>query len=309
MRSDASVKEHGRDGVAIHTSLDDDEFRLQRIKTELAGRTVGSVEQWLAKLATVRAVLDQLYDLQRKWTYLEPWFIGSEEVKKELPEDATRFSKADNEFKEVLKHFKSTPNCAESCAKEGLLTELEKIAEMFELCETALTDFAEAKRAIFPLFYCLSMAMLLDILSKGKRPWIVLKNVNAMFQGVKEMVLDGDPAITVTAFVSNEGESVTIKETGTLPLKGKVENYLNELAAKMRHELRAHLGTCIKDYEITGESGKNRPEWLKNHVVQLSLVTTQQQWSLLTDAALRKLSSGGDPNALKTYFEYYEFQL
>lgn len=36
------------------------------------------------------------------------------------------------------------------------------------------------------------------------RPWIVLKNVNAMFQGVKEMGLEGEPAITVTTFISNE---------------------------------------------------------------------------------------------------------
>ena len=63
--------------------------------------------------------------------------------------------------------------------------------------------------------------MLLDILSNGNRPWIVLKNVNAMFQGVKEMGLDGDQAITVTTLVSNEGETVPIRETGHLTLKAR----------------------------------------------------------------------------------------
>ena len=50
----------------------------------------------------------------------------------------------------------------------------------------------------------------------------------------------------------------------------------------------------------------NRPEWLKNHIAQLALVTTQQQWSLMTEKALRTLGSGGVPSALKSY---YEFQL
>lgn len=85
-----------------------------------------------------------------------------------------------------------------------------------------------------------------------------------------------------------------------------MENYLNLLIAKMRHELRAQLGKAIDDYATTGEAGKNRPEWLKNHIAQLALVTTQQQWSLMTEKALRTLGSGGDPSALKSY---YEFQL
>ena len=54
--------------------------------------------------------------------------------------------------------------------------------------------------------------MLLDILSNGNRPWIVEKSINAMFQGVAKLTLSGDPAITVTHLVSNEGEEVELKK-------------------------------------------------------------------------------------------------
>eukprot|EP00966_Prymnesium_polylepis_P300207 6937696-Prymnesium_polylepis.1 len=151
--------------------------------------------------------------------------------------------------------------------------------------------------------------MLLDILSNGNRPWVVLKNVNAMFQGVKEMGLEGEPATTVNTFVSNEGEVVDIKITGKLPLLGKVENYLNELIEKMRHELRAQLKASIEDYETTGKAGKDRPEWLKGHIAQLSLVVTQQQWSLSSSTALKAIGDGSDPNALKTFYEFQLFML
>ena len=87
--------------------------------------------------------------------------------------------------------------------------------------------------------------MLLDILSNGNRPWVVLKNINAMCQGMKEAVLEGEPAITVTHFVANEGEKVELTETGKLRCEGKVENYLNDFISKMRHEMRAHLKKAI----------------------------------------------------------------
>jgi dynein heavy chain len=95
-----------------------------------------------------------MQDTQRKWGYLETLFIGSDEVKKELPEDAERFAKVDKLFKETLLHFKNMPNCVNSCEKPGLLKGLEAIAEDLELCEKALNDFLEAKRTFFPRFYC-----------------------------------------------------------------------------------------------------------------------------------------------------------
>jgi dynein heavy chain len=266
------------------------------------------VTGWQKNLSSVSDVLGQMSETQRKWAYLETLFIGSDEVKKELPEDAARFAKIDVDFKAMLKHFKATPNCVESCSKDGLIPELETIAGDLELCEKALADFLEAKRIIFPRFYFVSQVMLLDILSNGNRPWTVLKNVNAMFQGVKEVKLSGDPAITVEAFESNEGEKVEMATVmPKLKLDGKVENYLNLLIAKMRNEFRAKLEWVLKDYDITGKAGKDRPAWLANApCAQLSLVTTQYRWTMECEIALNKMEKGTDMKALE---EYYAFQI
>ena len=43
-----------------------------------------------------------MQDTQRKWGYLETLFIGSDEVKKELPESTERFVGIDKTFKECL---------------------------------------------------------------------------------------------------------------------------------------------------------------------------------------------------------------
>lgn len=51
--------------------------------------------EWQQSLGAVSEVTQLLTETQRTWSYLEPLFIGSEEVKKELPDDAARFQDID----------------------------------------------------------------------------------------------------------------------------------------------------------------------------------------------------------------------
>eukprot|EP00965_Chrysotila_dentata_P180076 5946247-Pleurochrysis_carterae.AAC.1 len=260
------------------------------------------VTTWQRSLSSVSDVLTMSLDVQRKWAYLETLFIGSEEVRKELPEDAARFEEIDTVFKSTLKQFKETKNCVKACSADGLMKTLETLTSDLELCEKSLADFLEAKRRIFPRFYFVSQTMLLDILSNGNRPWIVAKNINAMFQGIKELGLkpstgvENDPLDVVHSMTSNEGEVVDLKVTGPLHLEGKVENYLNKLIAKMRDELRVQLGKAIDDYQ-----GRVRTDWLKDHTAQLVLVTTQYEWTKYTDKALDDMQSGANRDALVEY--------
>ena len=49
------------------------------------------VTKWQKNLGVVADSLLVLNEIQRTWSYLEPLFIKSEEVRKELPKDAKRF--------------------------------------------------------------------------------------------------------------------------------------------------------------------------------------------------------------------------
>ena len=258
------------------------------------------VTKWQKDLSAVSDVLSIMLDVQRKWAYLETLFIGSEEVKKELPADAERFAGIDVDFKALLKGFSAEKNCVRACAVGGLVKKLDTLTGALELCEKSLADFLEAKRRIFPRFYFVSQTMLLDILSNGNRPWIVAKNVNAMFQGVKELGLQGDPAMTVHTMTSNEGEVLNIEMKGPLTLDGKVENYLNKLITRMRDELRVQLGRAIDQYQTKGKEGKERVLWLHDHLAQLVLVVTQYEWTKLTDKALDAVAAG-QKSAMEDY--------
>lgn len=49
--------------------------------------------KWQKELSTLGDVMVTLAELQRMYSYLEPLFIQSDEVKKELPETAAHFAK------------------------------------------------------------------------------------------------------------------------------------------------------------------------------------------------------------------------
>lgn len=89
-------------------------------------------------------------EIQRTWSYLEPLFVGSEEVKRELPEDAKRFEGIDINVKHELKTAWGIKNINESCNQDKLLSRLEHVLEQLEICKKSLSDFLDGRRRQFP---------------------------------------------------------------------------------------------------------------------------------------------------------------
>jgi dynein heavy chain, axonemal len=101
-------------------------------------------------LANVSDVFVLLGEIQRTWSYLEPLFIGSDEVKRELPEDAKRFEGIDSNVKSELKTAWNIKNVDQACNQEGLLARLEGIQEQLDICKKSLSDFLDGRRRQFP---------------------------------------------------------------------------------------------------------------------------------------------------------------
>lgn len=70
--------------------------------------------------------------------------------------------------KDLLKEMLSNLNIIKSTNKPKLLDRLEELERQLNICEKALSDYLETKRLIYPRFYFISSADLLDILSNGK---------------------------------------------------------------------------------------------------------------------------------------------
>lgn len=76
------------------------------------GHFLEEVSSWVKKLSTSDAVLTIWLEVQRTWSHLESIFIGSEDIRAQLPEDSKRFDGIDTDFKGLLHQY---PNSINTC--------------------------------------------------------------------------------------------------------------------------------------------------------------------------------------------------
>ena len=206
-------------------------------------RTSRSSPRPQTSLTNVGECYQLLSEMQRMWSYLEPLFIGSEEVKKELPEDTARFKAIDVQVKEILASSWDSKKVRKAFNVEGLQGRLEALQADQEKCKKSLADFLDGKRRIFPRFYFTSEADLLDILSNGSRPEKIMKHIDKVYLATKELKLEiaaGTRPKALT-FVAGVGVEATNFDP-PVPLEGKVEIYMQTLLTAQNQTLMK----CLK---------------------------------------------------------------
>merc|ERR1719174_2484628 len=188
------------------SKLNDEDFEMLEenqlaVQNMFASRFLSTFEKdcmyWQKSLANVNEVSQLMAEVQRSWAFLENLFVGSEEVKKELPEESERFVGIDEEVKNILTRCAFVKNCINFCNESGAFAKLEKVQTQLTMCEKALNDFMDGKRRAFPRFYFMSSADLLDVLSNGNNPARVVPQFPKFFQAINSYSLefpDGEKA-------------------------------------------------------------------------------------------------------------------
>lgn len=162
----------------IVEQLESDQMSIQSIVGGRYPFFKKEAHEWQRVLAMISDVYQTLAEIQRVWSYLEPLFIGSEEVKRELPEDAQRFQGIDSQVRQILHKAWKIRNVKAVCTQSGLLASLQDIEKEQEHCKKSLSDFLDGKRRQFPRFYFMSEADLLTLLSNSSTPIKVLSLVS-----------------------------------------------------------------------------------------------------------------------------------
>lgn len=87
------------DEVLVET-LEDNQVQLQNLMmSKYLSHFLKEVTSWQQKLSTADSVISIWFEVQRTWSHLESIFIGSEDIRAQLPEDSKRFDSIDQEFK------------------------------------------------------------------------------------------------------------------------------------------------------------------------------------------------------------------
>ncbi|XP_037595504.1 dynein heavy chain 9, axonemal isoform X5 [Cebus imitator] len=286
--------------------LEDNQVQLQNlVMSKYVAFFLEEVSGWQKKLSTADAVISLWLEVQRTWTHLESIFIGSEDIRAQLPQDSKRFEGIDIDFKELAYDTQKTPNVVEATNKPGLYEKLEDIQSRLCLCEKALAEYLDTKRLAFPRFYFLSSSDLLDILSNGTAPQQVQRHLSKLFDNMAKMrfQLDasGRPTKTSLGMYSREEEYVAFSEP--CDCSGQVEIWLNHVLGHMKATVRHEMTEGITAYEE-----KPREQWLFDYPAQVALTCAQIWWTTEVGMAFARLEEGYE-NAMKDYYKKQVAQL
>ena len=76
------------------------QVQLQNMMTsKFVGYFLEEVSDWQKKLATADSVITIWFEVQRTWSHLESIFIGSEDIRAQLPTHSKQFDTIDTDFK------------------------------------------------------------------------------------------------------------------------------------------------------------------------------------------------------------------
>eukprot|EP00003_Mantamonas_plastica_P006669 TRINITY_DN1548_c0_g2_i8.p1 TRINITY_DN1548_c0_g2~~TRINITY_DN1548_c0_g2_i8.p1 ORF type:complete len:4445 (-),score=1771.15 TRINITY_DN1548_c0_g2_i8:52-13386(-) len=298
-------EEHERTGTPLLGPVSDVIDTLeehQLVLTGIASDDRGSkhfadtLESWLQRLNTVYSVVRLWRRVQKAWDHLENIFIGSKDIREQLPEDSKRFDGIDADFKESMNSYASTPNVLQVCMQEGMWAHFKKMDSEIEACEKSLDTYLEGKRLAFPRFYFISELDTLTILAKGHNPLNIQEHLGNIFDIAKlEFKQDKQGNITkeAIAMISREGERVALHPT--LECVGPVEVWMSKLVEVMRSSLRHVLKDAMSTYEY-----KPREDWIEEYPSQIALLGSQIVWTHDVENAFKNMADGAD-NSMKLY--------
>ncbi|XP_071659244.1 dynein axonemal heavy chain 9-like [Patagioenas fasciata] len=287
-------------------TLEDNQVQLQNLMTsKCIAFFLEEVSIWQRKLSTTDSVISLWFEVQRTWSHLESIFIGSEDIRAQLPKDSKRFEGIDVDFKELAYETQKTPNVVEATNKPGLSQQLEDIQSRLSLCEKALAEYLDMKRLAFPRFYFVSSADLLDILSNGTNPQLVQRHLSKLFDSLARMKFQLDseqkPTKVGLGMHSREEESVSFSEP--CDCSGQVEVWLSHVLDSMRATVRDEMTEAVMAYEE-----KPREQWLFDYPAQVALCCTQIWWTTEVGIAFARVEEGYE-NAMKEYHKKQVTQL
>ncbi|GFR90124.1 dynein heavy chain 17, axonemal, partial [Elysia marginata] len=300
---------HPRTGITLINAeeevietLEDNQVQLQNMMTsKYIAHFLEQVSSWQHKLSVTDQVIQIYMQVQRTWMHLESIFIGSEDIRRQLPEDTDRFERVDANFKALAKDISVTTIVVDACNLPGLYDKLESIQAELVKCEKALAEYLETKRLAFPRFYFVSSADLLDILSNGNNPPVVAKQLTKLFDSLANLDFAKNNKYQALAMFSKEGE--VVKLDTKCDLSGQVEAWLCRVEESMKSTIRHVMGEAVAAYEE-----KPREKWVFEYPAQPALCGTQIWWTTEVNQAFVKLEEGHEA-ALKDYLKKQIAQL
>ena len=268
----------------LKLELEDNMLNLQTIAgSRFVGAFVDRVRKWEKSLNIVAECLEIWFTVQRKWAYLEGIFIGAEDIRMQLPEEAKKFDAIDKAFKTIMTQTSKNPNVVDACTSDNRLQTLSALSDRLDNCQKSLSDYLDTKRKSFPRFFFISDDELLSVLGSSD-PTAIQIHLLKLFDNVKEMqfgrnnkVVDGMSSVEKEGFVCRK----------PVPVEGPVEAWMTAAEDEMHSSLQIITKEGVFVY-----AQHDRTEWLKLVLGMVGLVGSQIWWTWEVEDTFRQVLNG-----------------
>jgi len=268
----------------IKQTLEDHLTNIQQVaSSRFVSAIIGRVKEWEKSLNRISEVIELWLIVQKKWIYLEGIFIGSDDIRQQLPDEAKRFDKTDRAFRKIMETTSRNPNIRNCCVlTDTRLGELRNLSGDLDKCQKSLSEYLDGKRTIFPRFYFISDDELLSILGSSDTQ-AIQPHLLKLFDNVKELIFS--KAKAVTGMVSDEGEAFDLREPRKA--EGAVENWMGKVDQEMQSTLKKITKEAVYNYHKM-----ERTQWVRKQLGMVTLVGTQIWWTWRVEDVFRKVREG-----------------
>ncbi|TMW57276.1 hypothetical protein Poli38472_003201 [Pythium oligandrum] len=290
-------KKNGQDRGWVLRAADELKLTLEdhmlNLQTMSGSRFISSfaerVRKWEKKLGIVNECLDIWFVVQRKWMYLESIFVGAEDIRQQLPEEAKKFDAIDKSWKTIMGATYKNPNAVEACAAENRMETLQSLSERLDKCQKSLSDYLDTKRNSFPRFFFISDDELLSVLGSSD-PTSIQVHMLKLFDNVKLLTFVRNNK-HISAMESSEGEGFTFRTLSNV--EGPVENWMTGVEAEMCATLHVIAKEGVFKY-----ARMDRTAWLEEVMGMVGLVGSQIWWTWEVEDVFHRVK-GGNKYAMK----------
>ncbi|KAL3100107.1 hypothetical protein niasHS_000718 [Heterodera schachtii] len=244
---------------------------------------------WEEKLNKMNTIFNSWIDVQRRWVYLEGLFTGSADIALLAPESKS-FNMVSNEFLGLMREVSTSPQILVVIHIQGVQKILERLADGLSTIQKALGEYLERERNSFPRFYFVGDEDLLEILGNSKDLTHVRKHLKKMFAGIMDVEFNKQSR-TISAIISREGESVTLKCPVGLKQRPKIDEWLRELEREMQSTLATLLGESLLSFsklDIENIQHEDLMVWMDLYPDQIIGICVDVWWSKAVESCLSK---------------------
>jgi dynein heavy chain len=137
--------------------LDDNKAKLQALSSsKYVAHFAKEVREWEILLSQIGDLTSVWLQVQMKLMYLEPIFIGSENIQQQLERETAEFKAIDQLWLKLMNDTRKNTLVLASCRSAEKLSTLQSILQRLDRCQPSLSEYLETKRVAFPRFFFIS---------------------------------------------------------------------------------------------------------------------------------------------------------